>query len=172
MELKAKIKMGAVVRNLTADTEINDYLRDLEDSYVAGRHRYYEDIEGAFVWKMPAFDLRESDIDELVDKAKKRNALILDLRSNSGGSVKTLARLVGNFFDQDIKIFEAKERKTSKPEVAKARSKSPFTGKLIVFDRQRVSISVRAVRSNGATREEGRSDRRSVTRRGNEIATV
>lgn len=133
MELKAKIKMGAVVRNLTADTEINDYLRDLEDSYVAGRHRYYEDIEGAFVWKMPAFDLRESDIDELVDKAKKRNALILDLRSNSGGSVKTLARLVGNFFDQDIKIFEAKERKTSKPEVAKARSKSPFTGKLIVL---------------------------------------
>ena len=41
-----------------------------EDYYMAGRHRYYEDVGGVFLWKMPGFDLSESGIDELIDKAK------------------------------------------------------------------------------------------------------
>jgi carboxyl-terminal processing protease len=133
LELKAKIKTGAVVRDLTSDIEINDYIREIEDSYKAGRHRYYENIGGAFVWKMPAFDIPVDGIDELMGKARKGNALILDLRGNPGGAIIILDRLIGHFFDKDLIVFGAKDRKETKPEVAKTRGKSPFTGKLVVL---------------------------------------
>lgn len=122
-----------MVLNLTEDLEINDYLRNIEDNYMAGRHRYYDDVGGVFLWKMPEFDLSEKGVDELVDKAKKRDAVILDLRSNPGGAIKTLLRLIGNFFDKDIRMADAKERKDTKPEIAKTRGKSPYMGKLFVL---------------------------------------
>lgn len=133
LELKAKIKPGSVVRNLTSDIEVNDYIRQIEDNYIAGRHRYYENIGGAFVWKMPAFDLSTDGVDEMMGKAKKTNIMILDLRGNTGGAIITLDRLIGHFFDKDLKVFDAKERKETKPEIAKTRGKSPFNGKLFVL---------------------------------------
>ena len=133
LELKAKVKPGTVIKDLTNDLEVFDVLRNIEDNYMLGRHRYFEDIEGVFVWKMPEFDLTDKSVDELMDKAKKKNAMILDLRGNPGGAVKTLLRLIGNFFDKDMKMADAKERKATKPEIAKTRGSSPFTGKLVVL---------------------------------------
>lgn len=133
MELKAKIKPGTVIRDLTNELEVFDVLRNVEDNYMIGRHRYYEDIEGVFVWKMPEFDLSDKSVDEMIDKAKKKNAMIMDLRGNPGGLIKTLLRLIGNFFDKDMKMADAKERKATKPEIAKTRGSSPFSGKLVVL---------------------------------------
>ena len=133
LELKAKVKPGTVIRDLTNELEFFDVLRNIEDNYMLGRHRYYEDIEGVFVWKMPEFDLSDKAVDEMIDKAKKKNAMILDLRGNPGGAIKTLLRMIGNFYDKDMKMADAKERKATKPEVAKARSAAPFTGKLVVL---------------------------------------
>ena len=133
LELKAKVKSGQIVRDLTRELEINDYIREIEDDYRAGRHRYYENIDGAFVWKMPAFDLSEDGVDEMMGKAKKASALILDLRGNGGGAQTTLLRLIGNFFDKDLKVADVKERKETKPLIAKTRGKSAYTGKLVVL---------------------------------------
>ena len=133
LELKAKVKPGTVIRDLTNELEFFDVLRNIEDNYMLGRHRYYEDVEGVFVWKMPEFDLSDKGVDEMMDKAKKKNAMILDLRGNPGGAIKTLLRLIGNFYDKDMKMADAKERKATKPEIAKARSSAPFTGKLVVL---------------------------------------
>ncbi len=133
LELKAKVKSGQIVRDLTRELEINDYIREIEDDFRAGRHRYYENIDGAFVWKMPAFDLSDDGVDEMMGKAKKASALILDLRGNGGGAQTTLLRLIGNFFDKDLKVADVKERKETKPLIAKTRGKSAYTGKLVVL---------------------------------------
>jgi C-terminal processing protease CtpA/Prc len=133
LELKAKIKPGTVIKDLTNELEIFDLLRNIEDNYMLGRHRYYEDVAGVFLWKMPEFDLTEKGVDEMMDKAKKKKAMILDLRGNPGGAIKTLLRLIGNFFDKDMKMADAKERKATKPEIAKARGDAPYAGKLVVL---------------------------------------
>ncbi|MCM3873408.1 MAG: S41 family peptidase [Pyrinomonadaceae bacterium] len=133
LELKAKIKHGQVVRNLTTDIEINDYIREIEDDFRNRRHRYYENVGGAFVWNMPAFDLSESAIDEMMDKASKRGALVLDLRGNGGGAEVTLLRLIGQFFDKDLKVADVKERKQTKPLIAKTRGRSTYSGKLVIL---------------------------------------
>ena len=133
LELKAKVKPGTVIQDRTNDLVVFDLLRNIEDNYMLGRHRYYENLEGVFVWKMPQFDLTDKGVDEMMDRAKKKNAMILDLRGNPGGAVKTLLRLIGNFYEKDMKLADAKERKATKPEIAKTRGGSPFTGKLVVL---------------------------------------
>ena len=61
-----------MIRDLTNELEVFDVLRNIEDNYMLGRHRYYEDVEGVFVWKMPEFDLSDKGVDEMMDRAKKR----------------------------------------------------------------------------------------------------
>lgn len=82
---------------------------------------------------MPAFDLEESKVDDIVGRAKKRKALILDLRGNGGGYEITLRRMISNFFDRDIKLGELKGRKETKHLTAKTRGGNAFAGKLIVL---------------------------------------
>ncbi len=58
--------------------------------------------------------------------------MILDLRGNPGGYVKTLEQLTGRLFDRDVKIADLKERKSTKPSIAKKR-KTPFMGRIVAL---------------------------------------
>src|SRR5207253_5571904 len=97
------------------------------------RQRYYDKLKEVFIWKMPQFDLSDGDVDGIMDRASDHNALILDLRGNGGGLVTTLKRLLGNFFDHDVKIGDRKGRKEMKPEISKTRGKDIFKGQLVVL---------------------------------------
>lgn len=136
LDVMAKVTEGKRVIDLTGGgggSDIFDLIRKQENEARLHRHRYHEIGDDLFVWKMPAFDLEEPKIDEIVGKVRKRKTLILDLRGNSGGYEKTLLRLIGNLFDRDIKIGELKQRKGSKPITAKTRGESFFPGKLVVL---------------------------------------
>lgn len=136
LDVMAKVKEGKRIIDLSGGgggTDIFDLIRKQENEARLHRHRYHEIGDDLFVWKMPAFDLEEPKIDEMVGKFRKRKTLILDLRGNSGGYEKTLLRLIGNLFDRDIKIGELKQRKGSKPITAKTRGNSFFPGKLVVL---------------------------------------
>jgi carboxyl-terminal processing protease len=126
----SKITMGKRLLN-------NDDFRSFEleaqtEAYLT-RHRYYENMDGVFIWKMPQFDLTEGQVDDMMNKVAKHRALILDLRGNGGGYVDTLQRLVSNIFDRDIKIGEVKRRNESKPYLAKTRGEKAFKGELVVL---------------------------------------
>ncbi len=135
LEVLARIKEGKRITNLTtfgSGADIFDLIRQRENEARLYRHRYLELAEDLFIWKMPAFDLEEHKVDEMVGKFRKRKTLILDLRGNGGGYEITLLRLLGNLFDRDIKIGDLKTRKESKPITAKTRE-TFFPGKLIVL---------------------------------------
>jgi carboxyl-terminal processing protease len=134
LNLKAKVSQGKRVLDLNSDMEINALLREMEDDAKLGNHRYYEDIGGAFVWKMPAFNLSNTSVDEIMSKARGRRALVLDLRGNGGGAETTLLRLLGHFFDRDVKMADVKTRNELKPVIAKTRGKGNlFEGKVVVL---------------------------------------
>jgi C-terminal processing protease CtpA/Prc len=135
LDVLARIKEGKRVTNLTtfgSGADIFDLIRQRENEARLHRHRYLELGEDLFIWKMPAFDLEEHKVDEMVGKFRNRKAVILDLRGNGGGYEITMLRLIGNLFDRDIKIGDLKMRKESKPMSAKTRE-SFFPGKLIVL---------------------------------------
>ncbi len=135
LDILAKVKAGQQVIDLTGrsgSSDIYDLIRQAENEAHFNRQRYYE-MEDVMIWKMPHFELSDSGVDETMAEAKKHKALILDLRGNGGGYVKTLQRLLGHFFDHDVKVGDLKRRTETKELVAKKHSSKPFTGKLIVL---------------------------------------
>lgn len=96
-------------------------------------HQRSVEQDNAMIWKMPEFDLSDAEVDQMMDRARKHAALILDLRGNPGGSVATLERMVGDVMDRDVTISSRVSRKPEKPQIAKTRGKDAFSGKLIVL---------------------------------------
>jgi C-terminal processing protease CtpA/Prc len=97
------------------------------------RPRYHE-VGDAMIWKLPEFFLSDSEVDDFFGIARKHKSLILDLRGNPGGAVLTLERMLGNTFDHDIKLADRLGRKKElKPEVAKSRGGSAYSGKVVVL---------------------------------------
>jgi len=84
------------------------------------------------IWR-PAFDMPPNQVDREFDAAVRgASSLVLDMRGNPGGFVKTLEQLVGRLFDHEVKIADLKGRKSSNALVAKAR-KTPFKGKIVAL---------------------------------------
>lgn len=55
------------------------------------------------ILKLPVFLETELAAQEIIDKARKHRALIVDLRGNPGGVESTLQELLGGVFESDIK---------------------------------------------------------------------
>ena len=128
----AKITPGKRVMDLTG-SDIFTLIRENENYEHYSRQRFVEIGDDLFIWKMPHFDLEDAEVDSMLGKVRKHKSLILDLRGNGGGYIDTLQRLVGYFFDHDVKIADRKGRKEMKPQLAKTRGDSVFKGQLVVL---------------------------------------
>jgi C-terminal processing protease CtpA/Prc len=132
LDVMANVRQGKLVKDLTGQ-DINDLMREAEDEDRLNRQRYVEASDKLLIWKIPNFAVAEGEIDVMMGKARKREALILDLRGNPGGYVKTLEWFAGYFFDKEIKIADLKGRKQMKPQMAKPHGDRNFKGKLVVL---------------------------------------
>jgi C-terminal processing protease CtpA/Prc len=131
VDVLAKIRIGKQIIDLTGN-EIWNVIREEQNENRLHRHRYVES-DDLLVWKMPEFDMTRDQVDNAIDKAKKRKNLILDLRGNQGGYEETLLRLIGNLIDHDVKVGDLKRRKEIRPMLAETRGKGGFSGKLVVL---------------------------------------
>jgi C-terminal processing protease CtpA/Prc len=129
LDLKAEVVKTDRTINLT---EIrNEILEDEEDE--KNLPVFHELPDNVIIWKLRGFNLTEGKVDDLMKKIRKHKTLILDLRGNRGGYVKTLARLVSYFFDKEINIAEVKRRKKSEQQKSRSRGDKYFGGNLIVL---------------------------------------
>ena len=110
-----------------------DVIRGMESDEHLMRIRLTSLGDELLVAKLPVFFFGQEEVDGLIDKARKHQALILDLRENPGGAVETLKYLLGGIFENEVKIADRVGRKERKPETAKSRGRSIFTGKVIVL---------------------------------------
>jgi carboxyl-terminal processing protease len=136
IEVQAKIQQMKRVMDVSGDdagVDIANLERQEENEAHLNRHRYMEMGDDLFIWKMPAFDLEDGGVDGLVEKFRKRKGVIIDLRGNGGGYEQTLLRLLGHFFDHDVKLGDVKRRKETKLVTAKTRGSNPFAGKVVVL---------------------------------------
>jgi C-terminal processing protease CtpA/Prc len=133
LDVLARVQQGKRVVDLTTGTDIWNLVRESENESRLHRHRYFEMGDDLLIWKMPEFDLPKDKVDDVADKFRKKQALILDLRGNHGGYEESLLRLLSNVFDHDVRIGDLKRRKETRPLLAKTRGEHIFTGKLIVI---------------------------------------
>jgi len=131
LDVMAKITQRPRQLSLVGD-DIWKLIREAESESRLHRHRYY-DIDDVIIWKMPQWDMDKGEVNKAMDKVRKSNALVLDLRGNGGGAVSMLERFTGYFFEQDVKIADLKGRKKMKPMMAKTQGKRVFNGKLVVL---------------------------------------
>jgi C-terminal processing protease CtpA/Prc len=134
--VQAKVRELKKILNFTGSDNGEDVWNEIREGQAEdrlNRHRFHEMGEDLFIWKMPQFDLMEEEVGDKVGKFRNHKALILDLRGNGGGYVKTLEWLAGHFFPQDIKIAELNGRKKRKPITAKGRGDQIFKGQLVVL---------------------------------------
>lgn len=134
LEIKSKTTEGKKITHLENLMDWNSYARESEDNYIKSRKQFFFDgIENLLIWKMPQFAVAPNEVDEIMGKVRKHQALILDLRGNGGGRVDMLSRLIGNLFPEDVKIGEMKKRKESTVEIAKTKGKDFYKGKIVVL---------------------------------------
>lgn len=88
---------------------------------------------GLMVCNLKTFSTPEKNIDKMMSEVGQRKSLILDLRDNGGGYVKTMKHLIGYFFDKDVKIGTEKTRKATREEIAKTQGDKVFRGNLTVL---------------------------------------
>lgn len=120
--------------DIAAKIEQRQFVRDEETENHLLRARRVEIGSDLMVLKLPEFtDLSNSQIWDMLKKARDGKTLIIDLRGNPGGSVGTLDQIISHVFDHDVKVGDRVERKGTKPLVVKHNAHYQFTGKLIVL---------------------------------------
>lgn len=134
-QVLTKFIQGKRLKDLTFDQGGNDiynlmFERDKEMHLL--RDRYSEQGD-ALIWKMAAFIQGDDAVDRMIGLARRHKSLVLDLRENSGGYETTLTRMIGSFFDHDVKIGTKVTRKGKKLLTAKSRGHNAFTGELVVL---------------------------------------
>jgi len=112
--------------------DVWEFIREMENQDEFLRQRFVESGD-VIVWKMPAFEMADADVDAAFDRVRKHGSLVLDLRGNPGGATVTLERIVGSVFDHDVPIGQRVGRSTMKPLVGKTRGAKAFAGKLVVL---------------------------------------
>jgi len=134
-ELAVKAKVEKESKSVNFVEILNEMYEEEEDAKKLPRfYELGEGAEGVFVWRLREFGLTESKIDDMMKRARQRKSLVLDLRGNGGGYVKTLQRLVGYFFDREVTVGEMKRRKEAKPLKARTRGADKvFKGQLVVL---------------------------------------
>ena len=132
VDVAANIRVGNRLTDLTNGSHFGDLTREAENEQHLMRPRYAEFADQLIAIKLPAFNLSFVEVENIIDKARKYPALIVDVRDNPGGNVETLKEVLGGMFDKDVKIADRIGRKESKPEVAKP-GHHPFSGRLVVL---------------------------------------
>jgi C-terminal processing protease CtpA/Prc len=108
-----------------------DVIRQEGNEAHLGRARF-NSVGDVGILKLPSFMFDVSDVDRMMGWAHKDKALVIDLRGNPGGYVKTLQYLIGATFEKEVKIGDRVGRADHKPMIAKPHD-HPFPGKLVVL---------------------------------------
>jgi C-terminal processing protease CtpA/Prc len=97
------------------------------------RSRFYKLSKQALLWKLVDFKIQPAELNDSLDKIRSYEAIVIDLRGNPGGREDAVERMIGEFFDHDVRVGDRRTRKQTTPFVAKTRGHKAFGGKVIVL---------------------------------------
>jgi carboxyl-terminal processing protease len=131
--LETRVVEGKRFLDLTEGEDYWDILRRAENS--SDEHRFGESADkSVLIWNIPSFLSSESELKRLAARLAKYRSVVIDLRGNTGGYVRSLTCLLGFFFDHDVVIAQPKGRgKDMKPLIAKSQGERAFPGKVVVI---------------------------------------
>ena len=140
LDVLTDLQPSKLIWDFMRDTD--QRVRDADDAQQLLRARYFEKGDDLVVVKFREFAFSDSAVDAIIRKMRAHNGVVLDLRGNSRGDMKTLYRLLGGMFENDMKIFDRIGRSSTNPVSVSGRSHNAFMGKLVVLtDSRTASVS-------------------------------
>jgi C-terminal processing protease CtpA/Prc len=134
VQVTPKVTREKQVLNLRDENDFWKLVREEENGDRENRQQLVNSGDALLIWKMPEFLMTDDAVDHLLKDARKYQTLVMDLRGNPGGLIKTLERVVSDVIDHDVTIARRVGRKSDlKPQIAKSRGADAFSGKLIVL---------------------------------------
>jgi C-terminal processing protease CtpA/Prc len=129
--------------NTPKDVEIKAAFRSEEENELEARKRRKAKLDDPYkcrelntetiACKLRTFAVGTDRIDKLMKEVSGYKKMILDLRGNDGGYVKTEQYLTGFFFDRDVKIGDLVSRGKTSERLAKPQKNGGFKGELVVL---------------------------------------
>lgn len=113
--------------------DLSELIREGENAWKKDAPRYVEVANRIVVSRPNHFYGYGSWIDDLVGRARNREAVVIDLRGNEGGSVSGLLRLIGQFYEADLTVATEKGRNKARDMIAKGAGKDRYGGALVVL---------------------------------------
>jgi C-terminal processing protease CtpA/Prc len=132
VDVITKVHEGQGYGTLPGGGDVFDRIRRADNRRTLLKVRYVEFGDRLVMFNIPNFVFSPRELDDLIGRARRYPALIIDLRGNPGGYSESLKLLLGGLFAKDVKIADRVGRKEAKPEAAKASSNS-FSGRLLVL---------------------------------------
>ena len=131
VDIAAKVTQLPKVREISLDDIEGSIIEESREARVSQNR--FKRVGDVSVWKLSGFGFDPGDVGKLFDVATQgAKALVIDMRGNGGGYVKTFEEVAGRLFDRDITVGTIKTRKSSKPLVVKKR-RGPFLGPVAVL---------------------------------------
>ncbi len=90
VEITPKVTREKQILDLNNDNDFWKLVREQEDGERDNRQRLANFGNILLIWKMPEFAMTDEEVDRLIKDTRKYTTLIMDLRGNPGGYVKTL----------------------------------------------------------------------------------
>lgn len=145
LDLAAEVKPLRRVLELEGEGAGFGWAR-IEDDYNEHRRKHrlrlVKASDGVLVAKLGEFTLADDEPKKLMDAARGKTALILDLRENAGGEVSALEAVVGGLFEEDTIVATFAEREKTETLRVRGSKRSAFAGKLwVLIDAQSASAS-------------------------------
>lgn len=145
LDIAAKVRRQGRVLVLEGEGAGHGWAR-LQDAYAeyAKTHRtqLVKAGDDVLIVRMRTFGLADDEPKRILEAARGRETLILDLRGNPGGQVAALRALTGALFADDVEIATFRERDETRTETAHGGGKAAFGGRLLVLvDAQSASAS-------------------------------
>jgi carboxyl-terminal processing protease len=150
----AKITKGERVADYTDINRVARLFQEMEDDERSVKHFSKALGDSILLWRFAAFYGEDNEnLDEMMKRAKKYRALVVDLRNNGGGSGATLEYFVSKFFDRDVTIGTQITRRGKRQWIAKATDKDPYRGMLVILlnanSASASEVSARALQQEG-----------------------
>ena len=131
--VRAKVIERRRIVDPSSSFDLSELIREGENAWEKDALRYIDVAHRIVLSRPNQFYGYSSWIDDLVDHARNREAMVIDLRGNHGGSVTGLLHLVGQFYEKDLTVATEKGRNKARQMIAKGAGKDRYPGALVVL---------------------------------------
>lgn len=133
VDIAAKVIERRHIIDPTSSFDLWELIREGENAWDNDAPRYTEVADRVVISRPHQFYGYTSWIDDLMKRARNREAVVLDLRGNLGGSVNSLLRLIGQFYEKELIVATELGRNKPKEMIAKGAGKDRYQGALVVL---------------------------------------